>query len=406
MTEVAVTEVAMTGAATAEAPTRLSDEAAVNLLRDLVAIPSVSGNEGSASRYLVQQMCALGFERARVDEVGNAVGEIGDPQAQRLLVLLGHIDTVPGDIPVRIEKIDGRDVLFGRGSVDAKGPLSAFVAAAARLGSDWARNAGVRVVVAGAVEEESATSRGARFLRQYFLGQGGDGEPIPDACIIGEPSGAERVTLGYKGRLLATLEGRRPARHTAGPDPGIGAIACDLWSFIERRAREHNQGLERAFDQLQPSIRTLATDASDGLEERLRAIFSFRLPPGFDAEGWQDLLVGWLESHEEHQRGSELNLRFAAYEPAWHGSRRTPLVRAFSGAIRSLGPAVRPGFLVKTGTSDMNVVGPHWRCPILAYGPGDSALDHTPREHIVVEEYLRAIRVLEEVLPRWAAAPS
>jgi LysW-gamma-L-lysine carboxypeptidase len=46
----------------------------------------------------------------------------------------------------------------------------------------------------------------------------------------------------------------------------------------------------------------------------------------------------------------------------------------------------------------MNVVGPVWRCPILAYGPGDSALDHTPNEHLSLEEYARAIDVLEHAL--------
>jgi LysW-gamma-L-lysine carboxypeptidase len=48
----------------------------------------------------------------------------------------------------------------------------------------------------------------------------------------------------------------------------------------------------------------------------------------------------------------------------------------------------------------MNVVGPVWRCPILAYGPGDSNLDHTPDEHILIDEYLRAITVLEDALQR------
>jgi [amino group carrier protein]-lysine/ornithine hydrolase len=59
---------------------------------------------------------------------------------------------------------------------------------------------------------------------------------------------------------------------------------------------------------------------------------------------------------------------------------------------------VRPGFGLKTGTSDMNVVGPAWRCPILAYGPGDSALDHTPHEHLSLDEYWQAILVLEGAL--------
>ena len=55
-------------------------------------------------------------------------------------------------------------------------------------------------------------------------------------------------------------------------------------------------------------------------------------------------------------------------------------------------------FLLKTGTSDMNVVGPAWNCPILAYGPGDSSLDHTPDEHVELAEDLRAVDVLEAAI--------
>jgi LysW-gamma-L-lysine carboxypeptidase len=54
--------------------------------------------------------------------------------------------------------------------------------------------------------------------------------------------------------------------------------------------------------------------------------------------------------------------------------------------------------VLKTGTSDMNVVGPAWHCPILAYGPGESALDHTPDERISLSEYLRSIEILKSVL--------
>jgi len=44
------------------------------------------------------------------------------------------------------------------------------------------------------------------------------------------------------------------------------------------------------------------------------------------------------------------------------------------------------------------VVASRWRVPMLAYGPGDSALDHTPQEHIEIAEYKRGISVLERVL--------
>ena len=119
-------------------------------MRGLVNIPSTSRNEGEAVEWLVARMAERGL-RASVDDAGNAVGEIGDGSTH--VVLLGHIDTVPGEIAVRVE--DGE--LVGRGAVDAKGPLAAFVAAATT------RVAGLRVTVVGAVEEESPTSAGARY---------------------------------------------------------------------------------------------------------------------------------------------------------------------------------------------------------------------------------------------------
>ena len=50
----------------------------------------------------------------------------------------------------------------------------------------------------------------------------------------------------------------------------------------------------------------------------------------------------------------------------------------------------------------MNVVGPAWQCPIVAYGPGDSRLDHTAEEHINIQDYLKSISILTRVLDGWA----
>ncbi len=387
---------------------------ASELLRGLVAIPSLSYQEAEATTWLVAQMNSLGYDRAYVDRAGNAVGELGPSAAARTIVLLGHIDTVPGAIPVRIEETADGPVLYGRGSVDAKGPLAAFVVAAARVGSAWAHEHSMRLVVVGAVEEEAATSKGARFLRDRF---GGVEEPLPTACIIGEPSGWTRVTLGYKGRILVEMEAAQPMAHTAGPDQGVATVAVDFWNWLSAYVATFNAGRDKAFDQLLPSLRRLSTFTDDQMNDRVIAGAGVRLPLDFDVATFVDALARWAA--ERAEAGTPLaplpapgqavefsvggplttvTLRLSAYEPAWRSDRSNPLLRSFLGGLRQVAPSARLGFVLKTGTSDMNVVAPAWRCPVVAYGPGDSSLDHTPQEHVALEEYWNAVRVLEAAL--------
>ena len=101
---------------------------------------------------------------------------------------------------------------------------------------------------------------------------------------------------------------------------------------------------------------------------------------------------------EWHVRGlcGSGELTFPYGEPAYAAQKNTRPVRALLRSIRADGG--RPTFKLKSGTSDMNVVGPVWGCPIVAYGPGDSGLDHTPHERIEIGEFLRAISVLVRAL--------
>jgi LysW-gamma-L-lysine carboxypeptidase len=372
--------------------------AAIELVHGLVAIPSLSRQEAVATTWLAHQMRAAGFDRAFVDDAGNAVGELGPANAPRTLVLLGHIDTVPGNIPVRIEN----ERLYGRGSVDAKGPLAAFVAGAARWGSVAAKAAGVRIVVIGAVEEEAATSKGARFIASRFDGRK---EPIPDACVIGEPSHWNRVTLGYKGRLLLDLNANQPMAHTAGPDAGVATVVVDYWNWVTAHAARLNQGKDRAFDQLSPSLRRFITSTNDEMHDTVDAQFAWRLPVGFDAEAFMNELRDQANGPTGQQANrTRFNLKFRGYEKAWRGDRSNVLVRSFLAGLRAVDASEKLGFVLKTGTSDMNVVGPVWKCPIVAYGPGDSALDHTPNEHLPLEEYWQAVTVVEETLRAFSAS--
>jgi LysW-gamma-L-lysine carboxypeptidase len=381
-------------------------EAAIDLVHGLVAIPSLSRQEAVATTWLAHQMRAAGFDRAIVDDAGNAVGELGDPSASRTIVLLGHIDTVPGNIPVRVED----ELLYGRGSVDAKGPLATFVAGAARFGSAAASAAALRVVVVGAVEEEAATSKGARFIASRFDGRR---EPIPTACIIGEPSHWNRVTLGYKGRLLLDFTADQPMAHTAGPDASVASVVVDYWNWVTAHAARVNEGKDKVFDQLSPSLRRFITSTNDEMHDTVDAQFAWRLPVGFDVEAFVKELQDRANEPSGHQAigpsGSQavrtqFNLKFRGYEKAWRSDRNNMLVRSFLAGLRSVEASEKLGFVLKTGTSDMNVVGPVWQCPIVAYGPGDSSLDHTPNEHLPLDEYWKAVNVIEQTLVAFSKA--
>jgi LysW-gamma-L-lysine carboxypeptidase len=289
-------------------------------------------------------------------------------------MLLGHIDTVPGEIPVRIE--DGW--LHGRGSVDAKGSLGAFAEATAQA----AIPAGWRVVVIGAVEEEIATSRGAYYVRDQFQ---------PDACIIGEPSGADRITLGYKGRLLLDYTLRQPMFHSSRPEPSAGARGAAFWQAALDWATGQNAGIGRPFDQLTPALRSINT-TDDDFHATVHLTVGFRLPPRLSAE---DVLAAVAPLAEP-----EATLRAYSIEQAYVGDKTSTLARGMLAALRAQGQ--RPSFVWKGGTSDMNVVGARWRCPIIAYGPGDSTLDHTPGERLALDEYRVAVRSLRHLIEHLA----
>ncbi len=383
----------------------------IDLLTNLVSIPSPSEHETKAATYLVEWMHTHGLT-AHVDEAGNAVGVKGEGPQE--ILLLGHIDTFPGEVPVRREG----DMLYGRGAVDAKGPLSAFAAATAQVTvpDDW------RITVVGAVEEECATSKGARYIlaqrlagEQRSRGTEEQERQIPPAphsplsalrsplpaprpptfCIIGEPSSWDRITLGYKGRLLMDVILQAPFSHSAGEGRLPAEQAVDFWRRVEDFCTKINAERQATtpFNRLDPSLRHIA-NRDEGIFGRVELSLGFRLPMGISPADLEQQLRHLAQTLPND---TTAELQFSGAEAAYKGHKSNPLVRAFLQAIRATGG--QPRFVVKTGTADMNVVGPHWPdTPIVAYGPGDSRLDHTPDEHIDLKEYLRAIEVLAEVL--------
>ncbi|MGH3875551.1 MAG: M20/M25/M40 family metallo-hydrolase [Actinophytocola sp.] len=341
---------------------------AAGLLRGMLEIPSSSYQERALADFLAEAMVDLGFQ-THIDVVGNVIGVIerGDGPT---LMLLGHIDTVPGQLPVRSE--DGK--LYGRGAVDAKGPLAAMICAAA-----GAVDFPGRIVVIGVVEEETPGSRGAMAIRATH--------DRPDALIIGEPSGWSSVVLGYKGKLDLRYTVKCPATHPSNPAPKASELAVECWAAL--------------VDLLGPDVghdvfaRPGATLCQlNGDLTSATADISVRTPPGFDV----DALVRKL-----HERLTAGKLEVLNSVAACRVGRANPAVRALVSGIRRL--HAQPRLLVKTATSDMNTLAEVWDIPMATYGPGDSKLDHADTEHIQLSDFLRGINVLSIAISELALLP-
>ncbi len=350
----------------------------VGFFREILEVYSPSQEERAVAELIVARMKGMGYREAYVDEAGNAVGEIGATaeQAVKTIVLLGHIDTVPGFIPVRIEP-DG-DTIYGRGSVDAKGPFASFVLGAAALLEQPELLKDKRIVVIGAVEEEAPTSKGARYAQHHYR---------PDFCIIGEPSAWDRVTIGYKGTFQIRFELERELKHTAADGPSAFEEGVEFWNSVKNYSRTFNEG-KKISETLQAALREI-NSRSDGFHDTITMRVGLRIPYGFPIADYKEQLQTWLGDGKLEIFGEEQPIR---------SDKNSALVRAFYAAIRDEDGQPRP--ISKTGSSDMNVLGPIWNCPILAYGPGDSSLDHTPNEHASLAELERSIRVISRVLAK------
>ena len=335
-------------------------------LVNLVGIQSISGKEGEAVKYLAETLPGFGWDSAFIDDAGNLVA--GKGKGEKELVLLCHVDTVPGGPPF---KLDG-NVLWGRGSVDAKGPLCSLAVAGGKIDvpEDW------RLTLIAAVREET-DSGGARFRIPLHS---------PAACIIGEPSGYDGVTLGYRGSLRMWIKGEYGGAHRsgdAGPLTGCLLASAQILKSIELVDIPDKPIIERTSG---------AVAFMEGRENVGRSAcidLDIRLPVGTDPDRWIEIARKYAMKW-----GVEAEVRSAVKAHVVPTS--DPVIRAFRVGIRKSG--FKPRLLAKGGTADFNLAAA-WNCPMAAYGPGNSHLDHTDQERIDLNEYSSSISILEVAIP-------
>ncbi len=362
-------------------------EQTVRLLTNLLGIYSPSGKEEYIGDYLAEEMRKLGFQ-VGTDAVGNVIGVVGE--GEPTIFLCGHMDTVVGHLPLRVEE----DKIYARGAVDAKGPLAAMVMAAAELAKEPGFKGKGKILIASVVEEE-ATSRGVRHLITQGINA--------DYAIFGEPSGVENITIGYKGQIQLKVTCETQTGHSSTPWLYDNALekAYELWQQI-RDSYPSVEKYESPFYAVTASLTKVSGGrANSVIPFESEMYIDIRVPPQFATaqvlEETQKVIAQFQAANPKVVLAASV---VDSVEP-FEANKSSPLVHTLSSSIRKV--LNKPATLLrKTGTGDMNILGKAMNLPIVTYGPGDSRLDHTVDEHIVISEYLDSIQVYKETLLKLA----
>lgn len=179
----------------------------VALARELIDIPSVTGDEAAVAEHIERLLRRGGIDVTRHQIGDGRFNLVAGPKGRARVVFCSHLDTVPPFIPAT----EDDEYLYGRGACDAKGIIAAMIVAAERLWSSGVDSVGVLFVVG-----EETDSAGARRANEEL-------SPNSEFLVVGEPT-ESRFVSASKGALTCTVRFEGVAAHSAYPERGESAI--------------------------------------------------------------------------------------------------------------------------------------------------------------------------------------
>ena len=359
--------------------TKAADEH-VRLLLDCLKIYSPTTKESPLAIFLAERMNRMGYRKVRIDRAGNAIGQIGRGKVR--LLLCGHMDTVPGNL--RVQKT--RDAVYGRGAADAKSPLCALLAA-----GSMAADSGIAMTFAGVTEEEgegggidALMQSGAKF----------------DFAVFGEPGGANRITIAYRGRVALRVEVKTQGGHAG--SPWAYRSAFEEFTSMLTRIKDYERSVEVTGDRFH-SLSVAPTMVQAGsfqnvIPSTCEATLDLRIPPSISAA---EAITKVRAAAETLGDGFDVKLTPGEPTEAYEVRSSSTLLRAFERAI-ILRLKTKPRLVRKTSTGDMNSFAHRMGTECVTYGPGVSATSHTDGELVKVDDYLGSIEVLKEAFGQLA----
>jgi LysW-gamma-L-lysine carboxypeptidase len=221
-----------------------------------------------------------------------------------------------------------------------------------------------------------------------------------DYAVLGEPSNTENIVIGYKGLLHLQLCFETETGHSAVPWRYENAVekGIEIWNLIKTEFA--GSGEQSHFHSLTGCLTGITGgEASNVVPSECTLTLDVRIPPDLSSTQVLKDIRKIIGSYLNDNPKVSIDLEVTDHvEGCLMNSDSVP-ARSFSWAIRRV-RGKNPTFLKKTGTSDMNLLVSKAKIPTIAYGPGDSKLDHTPEEEITFRDYLDSIEIIVEALER------
>lgn len=360
----------------------MSDKQNIALFLKAVEIFSPSGKEDEMGNFLLTFLKNKGFQKVRKDDVGNVIGEIGE--GEPTLLLSSHMDTINSLLPVREEE----DKIFGRGTVDAKGPLMSLAIASSKF---CKKPINGKIIFVGVVREEVSTDGMDNFLNS--------GVKI-DYAIFAEPNNTINVVVAYKGRLSLEIiiNSNKGSGHPANSWLFENSIelAFSFYTKLRNLFSSKYKGRTPYFTVIPNITEILSAEGKNVIPAQTKMYIDIRYPPGINSnkllEEINSLKLDFIKNND-----CSIDIEILSQVEGYSVSTKNELVKALKKSIEnSLG--VKARLTRKTGTTFMNIIGNRLNIPTVSIGPGDPKLEHSKNEYIIKEDFLNEIKVIENFL--------
>jgi [amino group carrier protein]-lysine/ornithine hydrolase len=358
----------------------ISSSYAIELLRKALEIYTPSRSEGQLAN-LIKEKCLddLGFESVSIDSIGNVIATKGSGEPR--ILLCGHMDTVPGQIPVRINS----GFLYGRGASDAKGPLISMLLACSEF-----KQRGT-IIFAGVVDEEG-NATGIKELVKSKL--------AVDYAIFGEPSGINKITISYKGRLALRITcDVMDSAHASAPWLSRNSIeeVHEVWKLLSNEISSKYNKDDKKSQSVSLSLTEISGGSSHNVTpQKCKITVDIRIPNGVKCLEVLDSLDRSIKNISGIRK-VKISYRIEDMTEPFEADHSSPLVRALSLSILDI-CKVHPLLLRKTGTGDMNVLGNSLKIPMVTFGPGESHVSHSKDERVEIQSFLTSIEIYNRSL--------